>query len=194
MRTPVLSPTATPSPTSTPSPTPEATSAPVEGAGSAGGGEPVSGAVTELRIPALGMASAIEPIGLIGNQLDVPKNPHNTGWYSIYDRPGAGGNAVFSAHVNYYPNIIGPFNQLAQLGAGAQIIVVVGGRELVYEVFSNQRYSVSTIPMGEILWPAVPAGEEWVTLLTCGGRFVATSPGGAGEYLDRDVVVARRIQ
>jgi sortase (surface protein transpeptidase) len=189
-----LSPTPTVSPTSTPSPTPSptATAEPVEGAGS--GVEPVSGAVTELRIPSLGVASAIEPIGLVGNQLDVPKNPHNTGWYSIYDAPGAGGNAVFSAHVNYYPDIIGPFHQLASLGAGAQVVVVVGGQDLVYEVFSNQRYSVSSIPMGDILWPAVPVGEEWVTLITCGGRFVSTSPSGAGEYLDRDVVVARRVQ
>ena len=39
-----------------------------------------------------------------------------------------------------------------------------------------------------------PEGEEWITLITCGGRFVATQPNGLGEYLDRDVVVARRIQ
>src|SRR5688572_30203707 len=60
-----LSPTPTVSPTSTPSPTPSptATAEPIEGAGS--GVEPVSGAVTELRIPSLGVASAIEAIGLV---------------------------------------------------------------------------------------------------------------------------------
>lgn len=151
--------------------------------------------MTQLRIPSLGVASAIEPIGLTpGNALDTPKNPHNTGWYWIYDRPGAGGNAVFSAHIDYYPNIRGPFHQLAKLGGGAHIVVVVDGRELVYEVISNQRYSMYSMPVGEILWPALPQGEEWVTLITCGGRFVSSRPGGPGEYLDRDVVVARRIE
>lgn len=175
---------------------PEPTPAPVRGAGPPSPrGDRRAAGVTQLRIPSLGVASAIEPIGLTpGNALDTPKNPHNTGWYWIYDRPGAGGNAVFSAHIDYYPNIRGPFHQLAKLGGGAHIVVVVDGRELVYEVISNQRYSMYSMPVGEILWPALPQGEEWVTLITCGGRFVSSRPGGPGEYLDRDVVVARRIE
>ncbi len=73
------------------------------------------------------------------------------------------------------------------------------GPAYTYEVFYFQRYDVSTIPMGDLIAGVVggrarPPEEEWITLITCGGRFVATQPNGLGEYLDRDVVVARRIQ
>ena len=41
--------------------------------------------------------------------------------------------------------------------------------------------------------PSQPEGEEWITLITCGGRFQQTHDNGLGEYLDRDVVIAKRI-
>lgn len=38
-------------------------------------------------------------------------------------------------------------------------------------------------------------GRNWITLITCGGRFRALNPDGSGpgEYLDRDVVIAERV-
>ena len=154
--------------------------------------------VSQVRIPRFGVESAVEAIGLLpNNELDVPKNPHNTGWYHIYDQPGQGGNAVFSAHVSYYPDIRGPFYNLSQLSGGDEIIVRLGsGTELKYRVISNQRYSVNSMPMGRIIdAPERPAGEEWITLITCGGRSRSLSGnGGPVEYLDRDVVVAVRYQ
>jgi hypothetical protein len=49
--------------------------------------------------------------------------------------------------------------------------------------------------MGEVIWPSdQPAAEEWITLITCGGTFVRTSEQGWGEYIHRDVVVARLIE
>ena len=39
-----------------------------------------------------------------------------------------------------------------------------------------------------------PADEEWIVLYTCGGDFVATTEGGAGNYLQRDVVIARLVE
>jgi hypothetical protein len=69
-----------------------------------------------------------------------------------------------------------------------------GGPTYVYEVFFYQRYDVDQIPMGELIdAPTRPANEEWITLITCGGRFEATQANGLGHYLDRDVVIARRI-
>lgn len=49
--------------------------------------------------------------------------------------------------------------------------------------------------MGDLISaPEKPAGAEWITLITCGGRFRAyLDGGGPGEYLDRDVVVAERV-
>ncbi len=68
------------------------------------------------------------------------------------------------------------------------------GEEYVYEVISKQRYLAESMPMGDIIWaPDRPENEEWITLITCGGEFRATSASGAGEYLHRDVVVAKRV-
>ena len=153
--------------------------------------------IAGFSIPTLDVWASIETIGLIPNtnQLDVPKNPLNVGWYHIYDRPGGGGNALFSAHRDYWPSTRGPFFALADLQAGDEIrLQMDDGSELVYEVMTFQRYELATIPMGEIIWPSNrPQGEEWITLITCGGGFVSERPGGPGHYTDRDVVVARRI-
>jgi len=177
--------TPTPTDTATPSPTPTATPTPYDGL------------VARMRIPRFGVDAPVEAIGLLPtNQLDVPKDPLNVGWYYIYDKPGWGGNAVFSAHVDYWPNIRGPFYNLKDLEPGDQVVVVMeDGTEYVYEVFRKERYHVSNIPMGELIdAPEKPDGEEWITIITCGGEFRASRPGGPGEYLERDVVVAKRIQ
>ncbi|MCC7364677.1 MAG: class F sortase [Dehalococcoidia bacterium] len=181
---------ATPTPTLTTEPeaTPTATPTP----------PPYDGAVTLLKIPQLEVSSKIENIGLLpDNRLDVPHDPYNTGWYDIYDKPGFGGNAVFSAHVDYYPNIIGPFNKLATLrpdGDDEIVIQMEDGREYRYVVIRVTRYDANNIPMGDIIWPQnKPEGEEWITLITCGGELQRLYPGGPGTYLQRDVVVARRV-
>lgn len=159
---------------------------------------PFDGPVQRLLIPRFGVESTVEPIGLVpgANQLDTPKDPLNTGWYEIYDRPGFGGNAVFSAHVDYYPNIKGPFYNRAKAEAGDEILVEMANAQIyTYRIFFKQRYDVASIPMGELIEaPAKPEGAEWITLITCGGRFRALNPDGSGpgEYLDRDVVIAER--
>ena len=160
--------------------------------------QPFAGEVAGFGIPRFEVDALIENIGLIPgeNQLDVPKDPLKVGWYGIYDRPGWMGNSVFSAHVDYWPNIRGPFFNLAKLEPGDEVSVVMeNGQEYRYRVFRKRRYDVKTIPMGELIWPTEkPRNAEWITLITCGGRFRAyLDGGGAGEYLDRDVVVAERI-
>lgn len=160
--------------------------------------EPFAGEVGGFRIPRFEVDAQIENIGLIPgeNQLDIPKDPLKVGWYRIYDRPGWMGNAVFSAHVDYWPDIRGPFFNLSKLDPGDEVIVVMAnGQEYRYRVFRKQRYDVATIPMGDLIWPREkPADAEWITLITCGGRFRAyLDGGGPGEYLDRDVVVAERV-
>jgi sortase (surface protein transpeptidase) len=157
---------------------------------------PFDGAVARLKIPRFNVDSEIEPLGLTAdNRLDVPHNPHNTGWYSIYSKPGFGKNAVFSAHVDYFPNIKGPFYNLAKMEVGDEVIVVMeNGLEYRYRVIANQRFLESRFPTGELIdAPDRPEGSEWITLITCGGEFRATSPSGAGEYLHRDVIIAERI-
>jgi sortase (surface protein transpeptidase) len=161
---------------------------------------PYDGAVSRLLIPRLKVDSAIEEIGVnASNQMEVPKDPLKTGWYNVdgWGKPGFGSNSVFAAHVDYYPNILGPFNKLKDLVPGEDEIVVVmdNGAEYRYRVIRKARFKVDDIRMGELIWPEdKPEGAEWITLITCGGDFVSLVPGGPGEYLHRDVVVAERIE
>lgn len=160
---------------------------------------PYDGAVARLKIPRFEVDSPIEVIGIKpNNEMDVPHDPYNTGWYDVegWGKPGFMANSVFSAHVDYYPNILGPFHKLSKVELNDDIVVVMeNGLEYRYRVIRKARYPVSEIKMGELIWPKEkPVNVEWVTLITCGGQFVSAQPGGPGEYLHRDVVVAERYQ
>lgn len=187
-RTPLPPASPTESPTSSPTNLPAPTPTPA----------PFDGAVGRLELARLGISNAIEEIGLVPNtnELDTPRDAINkVGWYYIYNKPGFNGNAVFSAHVNYNFKQ-GPFARLKDVAPDDEIVIEMdGGPTYKYKVFRKQRYDVETIPMGDLIWPRdKPANEEWITLITCGGRFVPTQPNGLGEYRDRDVVVALRVQ
>jgi sortase (surface protein transpeptidase) len=178
-KTETNTPTAIPTDVPTPTPTPL----------------PFDGSIARMIAPSVGIDHAIEEIGITNNQLDTPKDGvGKVGWYYIYDKPGWGENAVFAAHVNYNFKL-GPFTALAKIKGGDQITIQMqDGPSYVYEVIFYQRFDVNNIPMGELIdAPTRPAEEEWITLITCGGRFQQTQDNGLGEYLDRDVVIAKRI-
>ncbi len=174
--------TATPSATATntPPPTPTATATPFDGK------------VARLKIPRFNVDAPIEELAINARgELDTPKDTNRTvGWYHIYDKPGFGGNALFSAHV-YYHSIPAPFVNLARSVAGDKIAITMeDGTEYNYEVISNKRYHRDQMDMGAIIWPKEKADyDEWVTLITCGGELDSTGQ----EYISRDVVVAKRI-
>ena len=183
-------PTEVPADTPTPEPTPEPT--------------PYDGELAMMRIPSLGVEAPIEAIGRIPgvNKLAVPL-PRNVGWYHIFDKPGFGTSSLYSAHKDWYPNIRGPFYALTELQEGDLVIVVMDdGREYVYEVFFQRRYEAGGVPMTDLIDPHEaedpellrPAGEEWLTLITCGGDFVAEEEEGPGYYVHRDVVIAKLVE
>jgi len=183
LRTPAATATSTPTavPTDVPTPTPTP--------------PPFDGPIARMIAPSVGIDHPIEEIGITNNQLDTPKDgAGKVGWYYIYPKPGFGKNAVFAAHVNYNFKQ-GPFARLKEVQPQDRITIQMeGGPTYVYEVIFYQRYDVKTIPMGELVAaPQKPENEEWITLITCGGRFVETQPNGLGEYLDREVVIAKRI-
>jgi sortase (surface protein transpeptidase) len=190
--TPTITPSPTPSPTRTPtpapSPTPESTPEPTP--------LPYDGAVVRLSLPRLGIDHYIEPVAVIANQMQTPSDGvYAIGWYYDYPKPGWGENSVFSAHETWNLSR-GPFYSLHLAVPGDLITVSMdNGTNYTYQVMTNVRYAEATIQMGEVIWPSArPAGEEWITLITCGGRLVYYGNSGFGEYLDRDVVQARRIE
>ena len=171
-------PTATPTPPPTPEPTPP----------------PYNGAIVRLSMPRLGIDHYIEPVSVINNEMQAPNDGvYAIGWYPDYTKPGFGQNSVFSAHETWNRSR-GPFYSLHLAIPGDEIVVTMdNGIEYHYAVMTNVRYDVYSIPMGEVVWPSNrPKGEEWITLITCGGRIVYNDT-GYGDYLDRDVVQARRI-
>ena len=157
---------------------------------------PYDGQIARLALPRLGINHTIEELGILpGGEMDTPKAANTRiGWYFDFPKPGFGKNAIFSAHETYNA-ANGPFRYLYLAEPGDEITVEMdNGTAYTYVVFSNQRYDVTSMPMNEIIYPGNKApNEEWITLITCGGRFVAIYGNGLGEYLDRDVVVAKRL-
>lgn len=185
LRTPTSFSTASPTSTRVPdAPTP--TSTPV----------PFDGKVARIIAPSIGLDHGIEEIGVTNNQLDVPVDGVNkVGWYSIYEQPGHGKNSLFAAHINFNKKV-GPFAHLAEIQKLDRIsLEMEDGPTYVYEVIFYRRYDLTTIAMGELIDANDrPSGEEWITLITCGGDFVADPGSEFGHYLQRDVVIARRIE
>ncbi|MDA1004249.1 MAG: class F sortase, partial [Chloroflexi bacterium] len=153
-----------------------------------------NGGIERVVAPALQINHYVEVVGIANNQMQTPRDgTYAIGWYDDYDRPGSGGNVIVSAHETWN-HMQGPFYGLHRAAAGDEIAIeMIDGTRYRYVVFSNVRYSVNDIPMREVIWPSTrPPGQEWLTLITCGGRIVYNSR-GFGEYLDRDVVIARRV-
>lgn len=154
------------------------------------------GPVRRFAMPRFEVDSAIEALSITpSNELPTPSDAmYRVGWYTDFGQPGTGGNAVFSAHEtwNHYQ---APFFHLAKAVIGDEVTIdMADGRRLAYSVIANTRYEVNSIPMEAILWPPLRGADEWITLITCGGRIVYDERTGFGEYLDRDVVVARRVR
>jgi Sortase domain len=154
-----------------------------------------SGPVRRFAMPRLEIDNALEVLSMgPTGQLPTPADAnYRVGWYTDFGLPGTGGNAVLTAHETWN-HLQAPFFNLHRAVPGDEIVVdMADGRRLVYAVTSNIRYDVHSIPMAEIIWPSTRGNSEWITLITCGGRIVYDEVTGFGEYLDRDVVVARLV-
>jgi hypothetical protein len=199
-------PTATPTPAPavlpTPGPTPDETATPMPTAAAdltaaapARRVAPLGASgIARISAPGVGLDHYIEVVGVVDGQMQSPiDGVYAVGWYPAFSAPGQPGNAVFSAHETWNHQR-GPFYSLRNAAAGTEITIqMTDGRSFRFQVMTNRRYDLDDMPMAEILWPSARgAGEAWITLITCGGRIVYDST-GFGEYLDRDVVVARLV-
>jgi hypothetical protein len=151
--------------------------------------------IARITAPTLGVDHYIEILGVTNGQMDSPKDgSYAVGYYPDFSQvPGESGNAIFSAHETWN-HLQGPFYQMHKAKPGDEIFVeMTDGRRLRYRVMTSTRYDIGSIPMAEIVWPSKRHfGEQWLTLITCGGRIVYDST-GFGEYLDRDVTIAKLV-
>lgn len=146
-----------------------------------------------LQIEALGVNARVVQLDM--DERRVPQVPHdasNVAWYEWSSLPGEGSNAVFAGHVRWGGNR-GIFADLKKLSEGDIIRVKWDdGRELVYEVVDNFDVRVADRHSLQVM---APTPSDTLTLITCGGRFVADSgnPLG-GDFSDRTVVRARLLE
>jgi sortase A len=118
--------------------------------------------------------------------LDVPDSPELVAWYGFTGKPGSGGNAVMSAHLDYHNYGPAVFWNLKRLLPGDRIeIALEDGGRVAYAVTAAEVYPVRDVPMRDVLqWTE----RESLTLITCAGSFIA------GEYTHRLVVRAVRVE
>jgi LPXTG-site transpeptidase (sortase) family protein len=125
---------------------------------------------SRLMIRRLQIDAPIEVKGIDShNRMEAPDQPLDAAWYRFTTMPGAGGNAVFSGHLD--AESIGPaiFWRLTQLKPGDVIeIVSPQSTELRYRVTQTWDYPVATIPMKAVLYPG---GGDQITLITCSGHY-----------------------
>jgi LPXTG-site transpeptidase (sortase) family protein len=163
-------PTATPKPTATPAPS------------------RIAAPPVRLLIPAIGVDAPISVKGLRPDAvMDVPDGPEDVAWYNFTARPGMGGNAVISGHLDYRNYGAAVFWRLKELREGDIVEVrLADGSVLRYQVSLRLSYDARLAPVPEIVGPT---SREVVTLITCGGTF----DGGSRSYSQRLVVRAERI-
>lgn len=140
-----------------------------------------------IAIPAIGVNAELVEMGITaGGALAVPDSPQLVAWYGFTGKPGSGGNAVMSGHVDYHNYGPAVFWDLKRLVPGDRISVLLeGGASVVYSVTASDVYLERDVPMREVL---APTEQESLTLITCAGSFIG------GEYTHRLVVRAVRVE
>jgi hypothetical protein len=139
-----------------------------------------------ISFPSLGSLAPVVPVGIAGDELDVPPTADVVGWYRAGRVPGESeGSAVLAGHVDY-DGRRGAFFRLADLRVGDPIEVTdAAGSITSFVVTGSQRYPKAELPTGELFRRD---GASTLTLITCGGKFRPA----VGSYADNVVVRAER--
>lgn len=149
-----------------------------------------------IAIPSIGIDAPVNTMGLDSQSYpEVPDTGNDVAWYDFSNPPGAGGNAVFSGHVDWFywgqPGE-GVFYHLRELKVGDDIWVALeDGTELHYTVTGNVAVQYEDPNVVKVM---DPTAKEVITLITCGGTWLRdfSNPNG-GNYSHRVVVRAERV-
>jgi LPXTG-site transpeptidase (sortase) family protein len=172
--------------------TPDATQAPVVtstpiAATSTTPPKPLPGPDVRLQIPSIGVDAWVIRMGLDANGvMEVPRDGQLVAWYDFTSVPGAPGNAVMSAHLDYRGSTA-VFWRLDDLQDGDRVTVLIEGESIEYVVSTVYLTRPEEADLREILGGR--SGPETLTLITCGGVWDAAE----GEYDHRVIVQATRI-
>ncbi|MEV4389067.1 class F sortase, partial [Micromonospora sp. NPDC049580] len=141
------------------------------------------GPPTRVRVPRIGVDSALTVLGLDRAGVLVPPTEFDTaGWYGGGPAPGDTGPAVLAGHLD---SRSGPavFARLDELRPGDRVQVWRGGRWLSFRVTGSLRTRKDRFPTAAVYGPT-PGAE--LRLVTCGGDFDRRR----GHYRDNVVVFA----
>jgi sortase (surface protein transpeptidase) len=166
----------------------ESLPSPVSPSPTPAGPPPSEAPVERLLIPGIGVDAPVVVKGIDADGvMQSPDNAWDVAWYDFSTRPGFGGNAVFSGHVDYHD--VGPavFWDLRNLQEGDLISVrLADGTQYDYAVIALNSFEASAAPVTDIVGPTL---EEVVTIITCGGTFDST----LRQYSHRTVARAQRL-
>ena len=166
-------------------------------------GEAPDATLGRLRIPVLGVDAALGTRYVSGSAMPNPTGPGDVVWYDFSEWPGlggvpgAGGNAIFSGHVDYFAPVSwaeaiyrgrGVFFNVGLLSPGDIIEVQIGGNTLQYAVAWREEVSAGTDGDWSTILSSNVGGDS-ITLITCGGEFDITQR----SYNSRVVVRAQRV-
>jgi hypothetical protein len=146
---------------------------------------------TRIAIPAIGVDSAVDEVGLNPDgtvQVPAP-GPHydEAAWYTGSVTPGRSGPSVVLGHIDSAANGPSVFYRLSSLRPLDEFTITrADGRTLVYKVNSVQSYPKDAFPTTAV-YGATTRPE--VRLITCGGPFDSA----ARSYLDNTVVYANQV-
>jgi len=140
-----------------------------------------------MVIPDISVDAPISVKALDSNgTMQPPDGPEDVAWYEFTARPGSGGNAVFSAHVDYHDYGPAVFARLKELDEGDVIELRLADTTVYrYRVVVSVVYPAAEAPFEDIVGAT---SRETVTLITCTGSFNAASR----QYSHRLVVRAER--
>ena len=140
-----------------------------------------------IDIPAINVAKTrVVGLGLTkADQIAVPNNIYDTGWYVGSAKPGQSGAMFIYGHVSSW-TAEGIFYNLQKLRPGDTIVITSGAnKQFTYRVASSRVYPYNQVPMQTVLAPVNPRSPG-LNLMTCTGQLIK----GTSEFTQRLVIYA----
>jgi hypothetical protein len=146
-------------------------------------------APARLVVPARGVDTAVEPVGVEPDgQMTIPADVDRVGWYRFGPAPGDDGSAVIAGHVDDREQGLGAMAPLRDAAVGDEVVVTdAAGTPTSWRVVSREVIEKQVLPLDRLF---AREGPPRLTLITCGGPFLAEF----GSYRDNVVVVAELLR
>jgi sortase (surface protein transpeptidase) len=138
-----------------------------------------------ISIPAIKLSTTrVMQLGLTkNNQIAVPNNIYDAGWYNQSAKPGQPGATFIYGHVSSW-QANGAFYNLKKLQPGDSVTITRGdNKTFTYKVVSSKVYPYDHVNMNQVLAPVDPS-RPGLNLMTCAGQVIK----GTSEFNERLVV------